>query len=170
MRNTSRGSTYVAILLIGMGVLFLALNFIPGFVMNNSWPVVFYILAAGFFLPPILWRDQVRSLSGLFIPASIMVALGLIFTYDTITHDWASWGYSWTLIVAGVGGGMALAGWTGHWGRVPTWVGVWMLLGSLAIFALFSSIFGLPPLKLAGPALLIIAGLFLVLRGFRTRQ
>jgi len=170
MRSASRGSTYVAILLIGMGVLFLALNLLPGVSMNSAWPVVFYILAAGFYLPPILWRDRLRSLSGLFIPASIMLALGLIFTYDVITHDWAAWGYAWTLIVAAVGGGMALAGWSGRWGSVPTWVGVWMLLGSLAIFALFASIFGPSLLKLAGPALLIIAGIFLVLRGYKPNR
>jgi hypothetical protein len=45
-----------------------------------------------------------------------------------------------------------------------------MLLGSLAIFALFASIFGLPVLKLAGPALLIIAGAFLITRGFRNNR
>jgi hypothetical protein len=170
MRSTSRGSTYVAILLIGMGALFLALNLLPGFAMNSAWPVAFYILSAGFFLPPILWRDQVRNLSGLFIPASSMLALGLVFTYDVTTHDWASWGYAWTLIVAGVGGGLSLAAWTGRWGSVPTWVGIWMLLGSLALFALFASIFGLPLLKLAGPALLIIAGIFLITRGFKTNR
>jgi len=53
---------------------------------------------------------------------------------------------------------------------VPTWVGIWMLLGSLAISALFSSIFGLSPLKLAGPALLIIAGIFLITRGVQTNR
>jgi hypothetical protein len=106
----------------------------------------------------------------LFIPGSILLALGLIFTYDVLTQDWASWGYAWTLIVAGVGGGMALAGWTGRWGSVPTWVGSWMLLGSLAIFALFSSIFGQPLLKMAGPALLIIAGILLITRGFRPNR
>jgi len=61
---------------------------------------------------------------------------------------------------------MALAGWSGRWGSVPTWVGAWMLLGSLALFALFGSIFGMPLLRIVGPALLIIAGLVLVLRGF----
>jgi len=170
MRTANRGSLYVAVLLIGMGVLFLAFNLFPGFAMSNAWPIVFYILAAGFFLPPLLWRDQIRSLSGLFIPASIMLALGLIFTYDVLTHDWASWGYAWMLIVAGVGGGMALAAWSGHWGSVTTWVGSWMLLGGLAIFALFGSIFGLPLLRVVGPALLIIAGLFLILRGYRPRR
>ena len=170
MRSANRSSTYVAILLIWMGTLFLVLNLIPGFAMGSAWPVVFYILAAGFYLPPILWRDTIRSLSGLFIPASIMLALGLIFTYDVITQDWGSWGYAWTLIVAGVGGGMTLAGWFGRWGSVPTWVGSWMLLGSLAIFALFASIFGLPLLKLAGPALLIIAGAFLIARGYKPNR
>jgi hypothetical protein len=161
---------YVAVLLIGMGVLFLAFNLIPGFAIGSAWPVVFYILAAGFYLPPILWRDQMRSLSGLFIPASIMLALGLIFTYDVMTHDWASWGYTWTLIIAGVGGGMALAGWSGRWGSIPTWVGSWMLLGSLAIFALFASIFGMPLLKLAGPGLLIVAGILLITGGFQPKR
>ena len=170
MHSTNRGSLYVAVLLIGLGVLFLALNLIPGFNMGAAWPVVFYILAAGFFLPPILWRDQMRSLSGLFIPAAIMLALGLIFTYDVLTQDWASWGYAWTLIVAGVGGGLALAAWAGGWGKVTTWVGSWMLLGSLAIFALFGSIFGLPLLRIVGPALLIVAGLVLITGGFRANR
>jgi hypothetical protein len=170
MLSNNRGSLYVAILLIGMGVLFLAFNLIPGFAMGSAWPVVFYILAAGFYLPPILWRDQIGGLSGLFIPASIMLALGLLFTYNVLTQDWASWGYAWTLIVAGVGGGMALASWAGRWGSVPTWVGNWMLMGSLAIFALFASIFGLPLLKLAGPVLLIIAGILLITRGFRPKE
>jgi len=170
MSNNNRGSLYVAVLLIGMGVLFLAFNLMPGFAMGSAWPVVFYILAAGFYLPPILWREQLRGLSGLFIPASIMLALGLLFTYNVLTQDWASWGYAWTLIVVGVGGGMALAGRTGRWGSVPTWVGNWMLLGSLAIFALFASIFSLPLLKLAGPALLIAAGLVLITRGFRNNR
>ena len=170
MRSTNRGSLYVAVLLIGMGVLFLAFNLIPGFAMGSALPVVFFILAAGFYLPPILWRDQIHSLSGLFIPGSILLALGLIFTYDVLTQDWASWGYAWTLLVAGVGGGMSLAGWTGRWGSVPTWVGSWMLLGSLAIFAMFSSIFGQPLLKMAGPALLIIAGILLITRGFRPNR
>lgn len=170
MRANNRGSLYVAVLLIGMGVLFLAFNLIPGFAIGSAWPVVFYILAAGFYLPPIVWSDQIRSLSGLFIPASIFMALGLLFTYDVLTQDWASWGYAWTLIVAGVGGGMALAGWAGRWGSMPTWVGSWMLLGSLAIFALFGSIFGLPLLKLVAPALLIIAGIVLITGGFRTNR
>ena len=170
MLSNNRGSLYVAVLLIGMGMFFMAFNLMPGFTMGSAWPVVFYILAAGFYLPPILWRDQRRGLSGLFIPASIMLALALLFTYNVLTQDWASWGYAWTLIVAGVGGGMALAGRTGRWGSVSTWVGIWMLLGSLVIFALFASIFGLPLLKLAGPALLIIAGLVLIMRGFRNNR
>jgi hypothetical protein len=65
---------------------------------------------------------------------------------------------------------MALAGWSGRWGSLPTWVGSWMLLGSLAIFALFASIFGLPLLKLAGPAMLIIAGIFLIGRGYKPNR
>jgi hypothetical protein len=169
MHTNNRGSVYVAVLLIGTGVLFLAFNLFPGYYLVRAWPVVFYLLAAGFYLPPMLWSAQIRSLSGLFIPASVFLALGLLFTYDVLTQDWASWGYAWTLIVAGVGGGMALAGWSGRWGSLPTWIGNWMLLGSLAIFALFASIFGQPLLKQAGPALLIIAGILLIARGFRPR-
>jgi len=170
MSNINRGSLYVAVLLIGLGVLFLAFNLMPGFAMGSAWPAVFYILAAGFYLPPILWREQLRGLSGLFIPASIMLALGLLFTYNVLTQDWASWGYAWTLIIAGVGGGMALAGWAGRWGSGPTWVGNWMLLGSLAIFALFAAIFGQPLLRLVGPGLLIVAGIALVMRGVQPKR
>ncbi len=167
--QTNRGSTYIAILLIGMGVVFLALNFISGYYVARGWPVVFYILAAGFYLPPLMWRERMHDLSGLFIPATILLALGLVFTYNVLTRDWASWAYAWTLIVAGVGGGLALASWAGRWGGVPTWVGNWMLLGSLALFALFGAIFGQPVLKLISPALLILAGLLLLARGVQRK-
>jgi len=106
-------------------------------------------------------------LAGLLIPGSIMLSLGLIFTYNVLTGDWLSWAYGWMLIVAGVGLGLALGARLGEWGRSSTWVGIWMLVASVAVFSVFGALFGGPVLKTCAPVLLVISGLALVLGGFR---
>jgi hypothetical protein len=106
-------------------------------------------------------------LAGLLVPGSIMLSLGLLFTYNVLTGDWLAWAYGWSLIVAGVGFGLALGARLGEWGRSSTWVGIWMLVASVAVFAVFGTLFGGPVLKTFAPVLLVISGLVLVLTGFR---
>ncbi len=166
----NRGAVYVAILLIVGGALLLAINLAPRLTIANTWPVIFYILSAAFFLPPILWPEKRRGLSGLIIPASILLTLGILFSYNVGTRDWSAWAFAWVLIVAGVGMGLALASAYGRWSSTTTWVGVWMLLGSLVFFALFAGIFGSPLLKIVSPILLLLAGIILLLRGIMIRR
>ena len=108
MNPNHRGSLIAGVILIGLGVLFFLLNLLPGVNFDKLWPVIFILLAAGFFIPPLLWPQQRQGLSGLFIPGAIMLMLGLIFFYNTFTNDWASWAYAWTLIPGGVGLGLWL--------------------------------------------------------------
>lgn len=166
----NRGSLYIAILLIGAGILLLAFNLAPRMSLGSAWPAVFYLLAAAFFLPPMLWKERRSGLSGLIIPGSILLALGVIFSYNVGTRDWNSWAFAWLLIVAGVGLGIALASAYGKWSSATTWVGIWMLLGSLALFAIFAAIFGSPTLKIASPILLLLGGIILLLRGVKKRD
>lgn len=167
MNPNTRGSLVAGIILIGLGVLFFLFNVIPGFHIGALWPMIFVLLAAGFFIPPLLWPQQRQGLSGLFIPGSIMLMLGLIFFYNTLTNDWASWAYAWTLIPGGVGLGLWLGSWYGRWGKDSMLTGQWMLAISVLVFGLFGMLFGSPALKIAGPILLILGGILLMVRAFR---
>jgi hypothetical protein len=167
MGSQNRGQIYFAILLIGLGVLFFASNFVSGYIIQRAWPGIFYSIAAAFYLPPLLWGPERHRLAGLLIPGSIMLSLGLIFTYNVLTGDWLSWSYGWSLIVAGVGLGLALGARLGEWGSPSTWVGIWMLVASVAVFSVFGALFGGPVLKTSAPVLLVISGLVWVLAGFR---
>jgi len=133
VNTVDRRSTVTAIILIGLGVMFLAFNTIPGLSLERTWPVIFFVVAAGFYLPPLAWPSERKGLSALFIPGSILLTLGLIFFYNTLTNDWESWAYAWTLIPGGVGLGLALAARFGEWGRGALWVGVWMIAGALLL-------------------------------------
>jgi hypothetical protein len=165
MDDNQRISLVGGIVFIGAGALLLALNLIFKLPLAQIWPVVFFILAAGFCAPPFIWSRYRRGLAGLIIPGVILLTLGLIFVYNTQAPDWGVWAYAWTLIPAGVGLSLALAAWVGGWGQETAAVGLWMLVISAGVFALLATLFGSHNLKLIGPALLILAGLLILVRG-----
>jgi len=168
MENTNRSTVILGTFLIAVGVIYLLLNLIPGVESGNTWPVIFFFLAAAFYLPSFVWPQAKKGLAGLFIPGSIMLVLGLIFTYDVFTGDWGSWAYSWLLIPGGVGLGLLLGSAAGGWGSGATQTGLWMLGVDLGVFALLATIFGgNPVIRLLGPALIIVAGVVILLRVFR---
>lgn len=158
----NRSLVVIAIFMIGLGVLLLAATLIPGFSALVSWTVVFFILAAFFYLPALVWSRLRRELAALFIPGSILLTLGLIFTYNTVTGDWVAWAYSWLLIPAGVGLGLLLASWVGGWGRGTVLAGLWLIVVNIALFSLFATLFGEPSLKIIGASLLIACGLVML--------
>jgi hypothetical protein len=155
-----------ALFLIILGGLFLALN-LTGLTLRQSWPVIFFVLAVMFFLPAILWPEARKGLAALYIPGSIMFVLGLIFLYNVLTNDWVSWTFIWTLIPGSVGLGLITAGLIGGWGLEVRTVGYWMLGISVMVFAIFGALFGSMVLKVAGPALLVLGGVFFLVRSFR---
>ena len=167
MENTNRSTVILGTFLIAVGVIYLLLNLIPGVESGRTWPVIFFFLAAAFFLPSFVWPQAKKGLAGLFIPGSIMLVLGLIFTYDVFTGDWGSWAYAWLLIPGGVGLGLLLGSAAGNWGSGSFQTGLWMLGVDLGLFALFATIFGNQLLRIAGPALIIVAGAVILLRVFR---
>jgi hypothetical protein len=165
MDRTNRATVVMGAFLIGIGVIFLLLNLVPGIQLGKTWPIIFFILAACFFLPAMLWQNARRGLAGLFIPGSIMLVLGLIFVYDVLTDDWASWAYAWLLITGGVGLGLTLGATVGEWGHGANQTGIWMMAVSAGLFAFFATIFGRNDvIKTVGPALIILAGVLILLR------
>jgi len=157
MNSDRRGSLIIAVTLIVLGVAFLMLNF-AGISIGRAWPVLILLASLAFYIPPLLYPGMRTGLAALFIPGSIIAAVGAILLYDTMTGDWASWAYTWLLIPAGVGLGMLLASIYGHWGSVVMWVGAGLLIGNVVIFGLVVIAFGSAILKLAAAVLVILIG------------
>jgi hypothetical protein len=61
---------------------------------------------------------------------------------------------------------MAVAAWAGKWSRGGMLVGIWMALISLAIFAVFAALFGDTTLKYVGAGIMLLMGVFMLLRSF----
>ncbi len=61
---------------------------------------------------------------------------------------------------------MALAGRVGRWSGETATVGMWMLMISLLVFAVFATFFGSELLQIIGPALVILGGVALLVRSF----
>ncbi|HEX7393373.1 MAG TPA: hypothetical protein VF313_00455 [Anaerolineaceae bacterium] len=168
MDNANRGTVVLGAFLVSIGVIFLVLNLIPGVDIGKTWPVIFFFLAAAFYLPAFLWQGARRGLAGLFIPGSIMLILGLIFVYDVLTSDWASWAYAWLLIPAGVGLGLTLGSTVGGWGRGPSQTGLWIMGVDVGLFALIATLFGgNTAIRTFGPLVIILAGVLILVRVFR---
>jgi hypothetical protein len=166
--SSNRVTVILGTFLVAVGVVFLLLNLIPGINMGQTWPVIFFFLAAAFFLPALVWPGARRGLAGLFIPGSIMLVLGLIFLYNVLTRDWASWAYAWLLIPGGVGLGLMLGANTGGWGRGPAQTGLWLMGVDLGLFALFATIFGDNLIiRTFGPLVIMLAGVIILIRVFR---
>lgn len=167
MTNYNRGSVLIGSLLILLGLILTVFIFIPGMSIGRTWPLIFFILAAGFCLPPFIWPAVKHGLSGLLIPGAIMAGLGVIFLYCSLTNEWAIWAYAWLLIPASVGAGLALAATVGGWNQVVLWVGVWLMALSAGFFGLFATLFGSALVQIGGAALVILVGIGLVLRSFK---
>lgn len=164
MQITNRALLLAGGLLIGLGLIFLALNFIPGWSFGKAWPLIFFLLAAGFLVPISMFPMYREWIGALFIPGALMVAFGLIFFYNTLTGDWRMWAFGWLLLPTAVGIGLALAAGYSKWGKTVVDVGLWLALAPLALFALFGALFGGWLLRIIGPALLLLAGLGLLVR------
>jgi hypothetical protein len=164
MRIAERGTLIVAVILITLGLIFLLLNLVPGWNAAISWPIIFFVLSIGFFLPAFMWPSMRNGLAALFIPGSVLAMLGLIFIYDVLTADWNSWAFSWLLIIAAVGFGLAIASSTGKWGRTVTLVGSWIMTISTFFFVIFAVIFGGEVLKMIAPFFFILIGIYLIFR------
>lgn len=167
MNQIDRTTKALGGFLIGLGVIFLVLN-VVGLDTRQTWPVIFYLLAAGFFAPAFIFPEHRRGLAGLFIPGGIMLALALIFTYNVLAKDFGIWAYAWLLIPAGVGLGLLAGDLFGGWGDGSRSAGLWLLGANTGLFALFATIFGRNEfISIAGPALIMLAGILILVKVFR---
>jgi hypothetical protein len=167
MNTIDRGRVILAAVLIGLGLLFLVFNIIPGYRLAFAWPVLILLVAVAMLLPPFLWPHIRQGLAALWIPGIMLLVLSLIFFYNTATGDWSAWGFLWILLPASAGLGLAFAALIGRWGQPVVWVGLAIAISGLLVFSLFAFIFGSRLLQAVGPVGLIVLGIVVLLGAFR---
>ena len=107
----SQRNTLVPIVLIGLGILFLIgqiFNINLWSMLGFSWPM--FIVIPGVIFLTIAATGSKKTL-GFIFPGTIITGTGAILSYQTITHNWQSWAYIWTLYPAFVGLGLMFVGW-----------------------------------------------------------
>ncbi len=167
MERRTRSSVVGGVLLILMGMFFLAYQVMPGLFrapqIEMGWPLIVISVGVGLLLFGLL-----VGAPGMAVPACIVSGIGLILYWQNMTGNWESWAYIWTLIPGFVGVGIIVAGLFGE-GRLRDAIsgGLWLILISLVMFAIFASFLG--GMNILGPywpALLVLLGLVLLVRSF----
>jgi len=133
---------------------------VPGWRAWVSWPWI--VVGVGVFL---LVLGLLVGAPDLAVPACIVGGIGGLLSWQSVTGNWESWAYVWTLIPGFVGVGIMLAGLLGGKFRQAVRDGGGMVLTSLVLFAIFGSLFGaLGWMGNYWPVLLILLGLLLLVR------
>lgn len=137
-------------------------------VWNFLWPFIIIAFGGLFFVAMLAGGKQA---GGFAIPGSIISGIGLILLFQNLTARWETWSYGWTVILILVGLGIFISGWWSgnerqrQAGKRVMKVGVILFIIFGALFELiFSTI--LPPgvQQIVFPALLILLGLYLIIR------
>ena len=170
MNSSARGRLVMGVLLVLIGLGFLALQFSPSlaqwFQLTLSWPLI--VVGVGGLL---LLIGLLTGAPGMAIPACIVAGIGGILYYQNTTSDWLSWSYAWALIPGFVGIGMVLAGILGSKEYHIVRRGFSLMLLSLILFILFGSFFGVFSfLGVYWPILVIAAGILIIIRAFFPRK
>jgi hypothetical protein len=165
MDRSTRSGPGAGILLIALGLLFVAGQLFPGIfgrIGAFTWPVI--VVGVGVFL---FLLGLVTGNPGMAVPACIVGGIGLLLYWQNATGNFASWAYAWTLIPGFAGVGVILEGLlAGHFERGLV-SGGWLILISLVMFTIFASFLGGPQLLgVYWPVLLIGLGVIALVQYF----
>lgn len=158
MPGLNRAVKIVAGLLIGVGLVLLALQILLDKSLNLALPLVFLMLGAAFFILVSLFLPRYPWASLLYIPGCLLLAFGVIFLLNVVTNDWNAWAYAWLLLVGGTGGGLLLADRHQHWSPIVSLVGIGMAVSGITLFAVFGAITGGLFIQVMAPILLALGG------------
>jgi len=164
MENRSRTNFVAGFLLILLGTAFLAFQIFPGWTFVFTWPVIIMLVALG-----ILVIGLLNSRPEALISACTVGGIGgILYFQNAGIVTWGSWSYLWTLIPGFAGIGTLLAGLL-KLKRKLIFEGIEGLLTSVAMFAIFGSIFGnmfgaIPFKGMVLPLLLISVGIIQFVR------
>jgi len=159
MDNVKKLVTITSIILIVLGVVTLALNLVFNGSMNISWPLVVIMLGVVFFILVGAFSKKWAWMVFLYLPGSLLLALGLVFLLNVITNDWNAWAYAWMLVVAGLGLGIVLVNRKVHWPEFITMTGFGMMVGGITLFVLFGALAGGRFILVMAPILLVLGGI-----------
>ncbi|MEJ5223029.1 MAG: hypothetical protein WHV44_01135 [Anaerolineales bacterium] len=165
MNKRNRTQLALGLLLVLLGVFFVVERQVPAvrewIAPLTTFPVNIIAIGGG-----ILVLGLLVGAPGLAVPASIVAGIGGILYYQTITEDFTSWSYMWTLIPGFVGVGSLLAGLLGD-GRRAMQSGLNLIVISAVMFLIFGAAFG--GLDILGDygvgVILALLGLFIIGRG-----
>jgi hypothetical protein len=164
--ESSPGRTIGALVLIGLGTLFLIGQvFDIGNILGALWP--FFIILPGAAFLYAAYKGGKHE-AGLAMPGAIIGGTGLILLYQNMTNHWESWAYAWSLYPLFVGLALTFMGRrTGNQGTYRTGQGFVRYSGiafiSLAaLFELFIFNEGGFLGNIVVPLVLIAAGVFLL--------
>ena len=166
MDKNKRTSLTLGALLVVMGGLFIAANFIPSFQalleQANTWPFIIEAVAVG-----LLVLGLIIGVPDMAIPAVIVGGIGAILWWQNLTGRWETWAYMWALIPGFSGLGMLLTKVLGGKERYNVWDALNTIGTSIVLFVIFGSFFG--GFTFMGdywPVALIVVGVLLGLRTF----
>jgi hypothetical protein len=170
MQQKARPNVAGGVLLILLGLMFLAYQLLPeqfGWLQSaETWPLI--VVGVGVFL---LVFGLLVGAPGMAVPASIVAGIGVLLFWQNATGRWETWSFAWTLIPGFVGIGVILNGLLGG-DKLSSALeaGLWLILISLTMFAIFGSFLG--GLTIFGPylpILLIGLGLLFLVRSLLRR-
>ena len=124
-----------------------------------AWPLEVIGLAVGFTLAALFMR-----VAGLAIPALIIGANGIVLAFFNLTGLWGAWAILWPIEPLSIGIGLLIVG-VVHRSSGTKLAGMILtgIAGAGFFIASFISMFNHTILRYAGPGMLIISGLILVL-------
>lgn len=160
MKRNRRNRYVGGIILILLGLFFLARELFPNIFSFWDWPFILIGLGGVFLLWAIL-----SGTGGLAVPGTVLAGIGGIFYYQTLSGDWESWSYVWALIPGFVGLGVIISGIIDRSFMKAITGGLTLLVISGALFFAVGSAFGLEhDLIKYWPVLLIALGLITIIR------
>lgn len=169
MKN--KGSFYVGAMLLLLGALFLVVNvgatIFPRWELiqiGRLWPLLVIWAGLGFFLPIAIWWESREKIYGLAMPGTIILVNGFILLYNSLSGDWASWVYLWTLEPLSVALGLLALYVLGARSQALLVTALAIGGASLAVFSIMVSAMGGVTGGIIGAFLLILIGLILVVR------
>lgn len=153
---------------IGMCLIIVGGLFLLGQLFNIGplWPLLIVAPGAVFLYFAVTGG---RSSAPLAIPGMLITGTGAILLYQSLTMNWQSWAYAWTLYPALLGAGMALMGRLTDDAMIME-AGRRFILGGLTAFVAFAALFEVAIFHrmmggLGWPLLLIALGIGVLLAG-----
>ena len=159
----NRGSIIGGLILIFVGALFLLLQAFPEIAIQFDpgvqWPLVIIAVGLLFFVGAVLGE------ASLAVPGAIIGGIGVLFYYQNLSGNWASWAYVWALVPGFVGLGLILMGLLDRQKRSSIRAGIFLIFLSLILFAIFGGwLGGFTGSRQLWPLLLILSGIWVLWR------